>query len=124
MCRDPWVLPLDPGARRAATATKQRLSESVGGASDHLLLVKAYNQWAGLLPRQQHGYAASNFMNNGTMLMIHGMRQQLVTELVNRGLITSVASVSANADNPGIVRCVLVRELSVPRPGASVTRQT
>ena len=34
------MLPVDPGARRAASEVKKRLSEDAGGGSDHLALVR------------------------------------------------------------------------------------
>jgi hypothetical protein len=43
--RDPWVLPVEPGARREATRVKFTLSREGGGGSDHLALVSAFNGW-------------------------------------------------------------------------------
>jgi hypothetical protein len=45
MCRDPWVLPTEASARRAAALVRSRLSREAGGASDHLATVKAFNGW-------------------------------------------------------------------------------
>jgi hypothetical protein len=44
-CRDPWVLPTEAGARRAAAAAKARLAAAAGGASDHLTLAAAFRGW-------------------------------------------------------------------------------
>ena len=43
--RDPWVLPTQSDARRAAAMLRAGLSSEAGGSSDHLATVKAYNGW-------------------------------------------------------------------------------
>lgn len=85
MSRDPWVLPIDPNARRAATAAKQALSDGAGGCSDHLALVRAYNTWSAEKARgREYAYAAATYISGGTMCMIEGMRAQLLGELTVR----------------------------------------
>ena len=83
-CRDPWVLPVEATARRAATASKARLAEGAGGASDHLALVTAFNGW--VAARQAGGgrdraFCAEHFLSSATMQMVEGMRHQLLGEL-------------------------------------------
>ena len=81
-CRDPWVLPVESGARQAAIARKHNLAESAGGASDHLALVKAFNGWsAAKRAGQDQGYCNSHFLSSSTMMMVDGMRGQLLAEL-------------------------------------------
>ena len=80
--RDPWVLPIEAGARRTATLAKRDLAQGAGGCSDHLALVRAYNGWTAAKRSGGHfKYAASMFLSNGTMTMIEGMRGQLLGEL-------------------------------------------
>lgn len=43
------------------------------------------------------------------MNMLDGMRTQLLSELLSRRLITSLAESSVNAQDAGLVRFVLVR---------------
>ena len=83
MCRrDPWVLPIEAGARRAATLAKRDLAQGAGGCSDHLALVRAYNGWQAAKRTGGHfKYTSSMFLSNGTMTMIEGMRGQLLGEL-------------------------------------------
>lgn len=100
---------MDPGSKRRLNDLKASLSAAVGGASDHLLLVRVYNDWALMHPGQQRTFASQNFLSNGTLLMIHGMRHQMLTELQHCGLVPSLQAASLNASNPAIVRCVLVR---------------
>ncbi len=81
-CRDPWVLPVEAGARQAAIRAKQGLAQGAGGASDHLALVKAFNGWsAARRAGQERGYCSSNFLSSSTMMMVNGMRTQLLGEL-------------------------------------------
>eukprot|EP00884_Botryococcus_braunii_P000922 jgi/Botrbrau1/10830/Bobra.0025s0009.1 len=106
--RDPWVLPIEATARRAADAAKQQLAANGGGASDHMALVGAFNGWASAKSvGQERGYAARNYLSSGTMMMIDGMRSQLLAELTSRGFFRSLEDVSVNARDNGLVRSVL-----------------
>ena len=49
--------------------------------------------------------------------MLEGMRGQLLSELLNRGLIASLHTASANAADAGLVRFVLVGVLRKPKHG-------
>lgn len=76
------MLPVESGARQAAIARKHNLAESAGGASDHLALVKAFNGWsAAKRAGQDRGYCNSHFLSSSTMMMVDGMRGQLLAEL-------------------------------------------
>jgi len=76
------VLPVEAGARQAAIRAKQGLAQGAGGASDHLALVKAFNGWsAARRAGQEKGYCSSNFLSSSTMMMVNGMRTQLLGEL-------------------------------------------
>ena len=110
--RDPWVLPVDPGLRRAAAGVKLALSDRAGGCSDHLAVAAAYEAWAAARGAGGGGgdraFAARNFLSPGTMAMIDGMRSQLSQELRNRRLIGgSLQSASASAGDAAVVRCAL-----------------
>ncbi|KAL0045428.1 hypothetical protein WJX82_006305 [Trebouxia sp. C0006] len=106
--RDPWVLPVEAGARQAAIRAKQGLAQGAGGASDHLALVKAFNGWsAARRAGQERGYCSSNFLSSSTMMMVNGMRTQLLGELQVRGLVESLGSASMSAADGGLVRSVL-----------------
>ena len=79
------MLPIEAGARRAATLAKQGLAQAAGGCSDHLALVRAYNGWAAAKRTGSHfKYNSAMFLSNGTMTMIEGMRGQLLGELTVR----------------------------------------
>lgn len=110
--RDPWILPANVDGRRRAAKIKRDMSIKGSGFSDHLATVVAFNEWK---YRSRVGdpwaYCNQNFLNNTTMKMIDGMRQQLVAELVNRGFITSLEDASTKASKPDIVRSVIAAGL-------------
>ena len=108
LCRDPWVLPVEAGARQAAIARKHNLAESAGGASDHLALVKAFNAWsAAKRVGQERGCCASHFLSSSTMMMINGMRGQLLAEL-QVVVITLALLIMAMAKKVSLLCVVLV----------------
>ena len=73
---------MEAGARQAAIRSKQALAQGAGGASDHLALVKAFNGWsAARRGGQERGYCSANFLSSSTMMMVNGMRTQLLGEL-------------------------------------------
>jgi ATP-dependent RNA helicase DHX36 len=110
--RDPWVLPASTEGRRRAAQVKQDMSSKGSGFSDHLATVVAFNQWK---YKERSGdpwsWSNQNFLNNATMKMIDGMRQQLLGELMSRGFIGSLEEASRNASKPDIVRSVIAAGL-------------
>lgn len=46
--RDPWVIPMTPLGRSQLALFKGRLSNEMGGDSDHLLLVRVFELWRGV----------------------------------------------------------------------------
>jgi hypothetical protein len=109
--RDPWIIPVDSQGRARLKQLKERLGAAVGGRSDHLILVRLYDDWAALPPHKQYRFAVANYLSNSTLLMIQGMRGQLMRELWLRGLMhtQSVKGHLRAATDNSIVRQVLVR---------------
>ncbi|KAK9845024.1 hypothetical protein WJX74_009802 [Apatococcus lobatus] len=106
--RDPWVLPVEAGARAAAQAAKARLHADAGGGSDHLALVEAFRRWGEARAcGQERRLTAQFFLSGATLNMIDGMRTQLAGELQARGLISSVQAASGQAEDTDLVRGVL-----------------
>lgn len=98
--------------RRQLTATKARFAQAGGAASDHLVLVRAFDEWAALPSGQQHGFATRNFLSPATMAMLGRMRDQILRQLRGQGLIerdADVGALSGNAHNTAVLRNVLVR---------------
>ncbi|KAK3253212.1 hypothetical protein CYMTET_37524, partial [Cymbomonas tetramitiformis] len=106
--RSPFMSPMDPSARKAADGARKRLAEQMGGASDHLAVVAAFMGWE--VAHTQGRQAQYNFQHSlspGTMQMIAGMRGQLLAELTSRGLVSDLASASANKCSVALLRSVL-----------------
>ena len=76
------MLPIEPRERSRAAAVRAGFSKALGGRSDQLAVVAAYN---GYLDASRVGkeraYAAANCVSAATMNMITGMRSQLLGEL-------------------------------------------
>jgi hypothetical protein len=60
---------------------------------------------------RDRAFCKANYMSPGTLMMISGMRSQLLSELSRRGLISDLASFSSAAREAALVRCVLVGRL-------------
>ena len=81
--------------------------------------MNAYNSWAsaraGGGAGAERAFCSRNFLSPAGMNMLEGMRGQLLSELLNRGLITSLRAASVNAAEAGLVGFVLVRTPQVSR---------
>eukprot|EP00892_Ulva_mutabilis_P008966 jgi/Ulvmu1/6441/UM003_0071.1 len=107
--RSPWVIPLADDGRRQLADVKARFARA-GGVSDHLVLVRAFDEWAALPPHKQRSFAAANFLSPATMAMLGRMRGQIISQLRGQGLIergADEAALSANAHDVAVLRCVL-----------------
>ena len=86
-----------------------------------------YNSWASVRANggsgAERGFCARNFLSPAGMNMLEGMRGQLLSELLNRGLIASLRAASVNAADAGLVRFVLVR-MSSSASAAATTLHT
>eukprot|EP00803_Ostreobium_quekettii_P011048 evm.model.scf_1675.3 EVM.evm.TU.scf_1675.3 scf_1675:21405-33493(+) len=117
--RDPWLNPTGDGERAMAKSIRTDLADLGGGGSDHLATVAVYGQW--LLAKRtgrEREFCRRNFVSNSTLMMIHGMREQLAGELHRQGLAGSIESCSARVGKGEIVRCILACGL-YPRVGYS-----
>lgn len=80
--------------------------------------MRAFNGWAAARAAGSIGaeraYCARNFLSAAGMAMLDGMRSQLLSELLSRRLVSSLADASVNANDAGLVRFVLVRPKPYP----------
>lgn len=81
--------------------------------------MNAYNSWASVKASggigAERAFCSRNFLSPAGMNMLEGMRGQLLSELLNRGLIASLRAASVNAADAGLVRFVLVRACSLSK---------
>ena len=115
--RDPWVIPVDTRARRAADAARSGAAQrgggggrDGGGVSDHLGTVQAFAEWRQAKARGwEWKFCQQGFLNNATLSMLDRMRGQLLKELRGRGVAPGgLERASARgARSPGLVRAVL-----------------
>ncbi|KAL8128807.1 hypothetical protein V2J09_017962 [Rumex salicifolius] len=116
--RDPFTLPMLPNEKKRAADAKKELAALYGGHSDQLAVVAAFECWRNAKQKGQDArFCSQYFISSGTMTMLAGMRKQLQRELVFNGYIPDdISSCSFNAQDPGIIRAVLVAGL-YPRVG-------
>lgn len=107
--REPFVLPMAPREKQLAAAAKRELASSFGGYSDHLAIIAAFDKWeAAKSAGQEQQFCAKFFVSGGTMAMLSGMRQQLQSELAQKGFLPhGHHPCNLNAQDAGIVRAVI-----------------
>ena len=115
--RDPWVIPVDTRARRAADAARFGAAQRGGGGdrgrggeSDHLGTLQAFEEWRQAKARgREWKFCQQGFLNNATLSMLDRMRGQLLGEIRGRGVAAGgLERANARAaGRPGLVRAVL-----------------
>ena len=106
--RPPFIISAD--GRKSGDAARAAFSNDAGGGSDHLAVTKAYMAWelacrGGRQSERQ--FLTANSLSPSTLHMIKGMRQQLTSALIQRGIIADLRSASVNASSGALVRAVL-----------------
>ncbi|XAR52817.1 RNA helicase [Bertholletia excelsa] len=111
--RDPFTLPMLPNEKKRAAAAKSEMASLLGGNSDQLAVVAAFECWKNAKQRGQEArFCSQYFVSSSTMHMLFGMRKQLQNELIRHGFIQEdVSSYSLNAHDPGILHALLVSGL-------------
>jgi ATP-dependent RNA helicase DHX36 len=106
--RPPFIISAD--GRKSGDAARYAFSNEAGGGSDHLAVTKAFMAWERAMRdgrQTERNFVMRNSLSGSTLQMIKGMRQQLVTALIQRGIITDLQSASRNAHAGALVRAVL-----------------
>lgn len=76
------MLPVNAQERSAAVAVRDGMARSMGGNSDQLAVVAAFEGWSQACSAgKEYGHAKANYLSSATMHMIAGMRLQLLNEL-------------------------------------------
>ena len=111
--KHPFVLPKFAEDKNALNAV--RLAFGAGSWSDHMILVKVFQQW---LKAQSEGwekkFCAKNFVSSATMEMIYGIKGQVLAQLKGMGFIKprgpygDIKDCNLNSDNWGVVKAAVV----------------
>jgi len=83
--RDPFILSFGRGQDDAAPPARATFAQ--GTASDHLVMLRAFNGWAEARERRaERAFCDSYGLSDATMRMIDGMRRQLYGQLLSIGV--------------------------------------
>ena len=118
-CRYPWMLTNDALLKKRQQESQTRMAQATGGHSDHLMLVRLYNEWESLTHADQVRFAEENGIRVSTMRSMSNLRGLLTRELSMRGLLgdgNRLVQQAASAYDCHLVRHVLVRSPLHQRP--------
>lgn len=90
---------------------RKNMSASLGGSSDHLATVHAFNSWQKSRAKVQFAY--DNFLSNDALNTIDGLRRKILSELKFRGMSIDNNTLKEHASDMGLVRSLLVVYTSV-----------
>ncbi|XP_029025572.1 3'-5' RNA helicase YTHDC2 isoform X2 [Betta splendens] len=110
--RDPFIIPVNSSQKRAALQCRTRFSSNT--FSDHMALLRAFQAWQkARTDGWEKPFCEKNFLSQGTMDMILGMRTQLLGQLRAIGFVrarggSDIRDVNLNSENWAIVKAALV----------------
>ncbi|RWS15277.1 putative ATP-dependent RNA helicase YTHDC2-like protein [Dinothrombium tinctorium] len=109
--RDPFLIPAQPGLKRALATARKQLA--AGTFSDHMTLLRAFQAWQ---KARNEGYERTfleqNFICAATMEMIVGMRAQLLGQLRASGFVRArgagdIRDLNTYSENWAIVKAAI-----------------
>ena len=113
--RTPFMLPVEPGAKKAADAARRRLACDTG--SDHMAVLKAFQEWQqARMEGRERAWCQRNMVSSSTMEMVVGMRNQVLGQLRASGFVRArgqgdIRDINTNSDNWGVVKACLMSGL-------------
>lgn len=108
--KDPFVL---PGLDGESLTKVSRETFAEGSCSDHMILLKVFQQWnESKSIGQDRQFCRDNYINNGCMQMICGVRAQILGHLRSIGMIQhkspgSIHELNKNATNWAAIKACL-----------------
>ncbi|KFM65505.1 putative ATP-dependent RNA helicase YTHDC2, partial [Stegodyphus mimosarum] len=109
--RDPFLLPSEPGQKRAAYMVKRKFACDT--YSDHMALLRAFQAWQKAKAEgHEHSFCSRNFLSAATMEMIVGMRSQLLGQLRASGFVKArgtgdIRDLNSNSEIWAVVKAAL-----------------
>lgn len=113
--KDPFVLPNLDGGEAYTKTTRKTFSEDT--FSDHAVLLKVFQAWnEARTNNSDRQFCRDNFISNGTMQMISGIRAQLLSHLRSTDLIRprgpgNIQELNTNSNCWAIVKAALTAGL-------------
>ncbi|XP_026195327.1 3'-5' RNA helicase YTHDC2 isoform X3 [Anabas testudineus] len=110
--RDPFILPAQGSQKQAALQCRKRFASST--FSDHMALLRAFQAWQkARADGWERSFCEKNYLSQGTMDMILGMRTQLLGQLRAIGFVrarggSDIRDVNLNSENWAVVKAALV----------------
>lgn len=113
--KSPFTIPVLPQEKKKANKAKAELAMLLGGHSDQLAVVAAFECWKNAKERgSEWRFCSKYFISSTTMNMLSMLRNQLQTELKRIGLIPEnedLSKSSLNGRDPAILHAVLLAGL-------------
>ncbi|XP_057292313.1 3'-5' RNA helicase YTHDC2-like [Hydractinia symbiolongicarpus] len=109
--KEPFLLPTVASQKSYAASSKLRLSSD--SHSDQIAMLRAFQGWQhARKDGREKSYCSRHFISPGTMEMVHGMRQQILTRLRSLGLIRShgagdIKDLNRNSKNWAVIKAVV-----------------
>lgn len=113
--RDPFILPLQPSQKRAATAARKRFATNT--YSDHMAVLRAFQGWQNARASgKERTFCEQNFISAAVMEMVVGMRTQLLGQLRASGFVRArgpgdIRDLNSNSENWAVVKAALTAGL-------------
>ncbi|XP_071858934.1 3'-5' RNA helicase YTHDC2 isoform X1 [Bombus fervidus] len=113
--KDPFILPLQPSQKRAATAARKRFATNT--YSDHMAVLRAFQGWQNARASgKERTFCEQNFISAAVMEMVVGMRTQLLGQLRASGFVRArgpgdIRDLNSNSENWAVVKAALTAGL-------------
>ncbi|KZC13983.1 putative ATP-dependent RNA helicase YTHDC2 [Dufourea novaeangliae] len=113
--RDPFILPLQPSQKRAATAARKRFATNT--YSDHMAVLRAFQGWQNARASgKERTFCEQNFISAAVMEMVVGMRTQLLGQLRASGFVRArgpgdIRDLNSNSENWAVVKAAITAGL-------------
>uniref|UniRef100_UPI00358E29D8 3'-5' RNA helicase YTHDC2-like n=1 Tax=Myxine glutinosa TaxID=7769 RepID=UPI00358E29D8 len=113
--REPFLLPSQSSQRHTAWACRRNFAANT--CSDHMVLLRAFQAWQKAYAEGwERAFCERNYLSQGTMEMIIGMRAQLLGQLRASGFVRGrgggdIRELNVNSDNWAVVKAALVAGL-------------
>ena len=113
--KSPFTISMDQSGRKVGEAARRRLSAGTG--SDHMAMLKAFQEWQqARAEKREKSWCREYHVNNTTMEMVVGIRNQVLAQLRASGFVRArgsgdIKSININSSNWSLVKACLMSGL-------------